>query len=1291
MKRIIKKVRLGIVTAGLLLTQMTIAQNTNLLWAKSTSITVTTGDMTTNRAVVDANGNVFTTGKFKGTVDFDPGPSVYNLTAVGSSDDIFILKLNAAGGFVAAVKFGDQYDDEGLSIAVDASGNVFTTGRFAGNPDFDPGPGTFGLYTPNPFDTDVFISKLTGGLVFQFALQLGGGNADKGNGIAIDANGDVYVAGEVNPAGGADLDPTGGYNPAGSFPGLSAFVVKLNNTGTSTSWVYSTGGNFDERARDITVVGSHVYVTGDFAGTTVNFGAGPNPSSNANSIDVFVLKLDLSAIGIWVKSMGGAGSEIATAIAVDASGNVYTTGDFNGANTDFDPGTGTFNLSANTIGVSDMFVSKLDASGNFVWAKQIGGSSSASVFGTDIALDALSNVYTTGFFNGATTDFNPGVGVFNLSTFGSYDCFISKLDAAGNFVFANQLGGSNFDGGYGIAIDASNDIFTTGVFSSAPADFDPNAGTFTISSISNLRTVFVQKMCQTPNIPSVISGTNALCVGAVGFYNTVSQGASSYVWNLPVGWSGTSTLSSITATAGSSGIFTVSGVNTCGTGPTQTLQVTVNASPLITVNSGSICSGNSFTIVPSGASTYTISGGSSVVSPTANTNYTVTGTSTAGCVSSSLAVSSLTVRPRPVINIGNYNICSGSTVTLTPGGGATYTFSSGSATIAPTINTTVSIVGANVFGCVSSNTAVTSIFVNPIPTVAVNSGTICSGNSFSIVPTGASTYTIGGGSSNVSPLSSTSYTVIGASAFGCVSANTATSNVSVNATPTVSVNSGAICVGNSFTIVPSGANTYTISGGSSVVSPTANTNYNITGTSAQGCVSSNTAVSSVTVSTTPTVSVNSGSICSGNSFTIVPSGASTYTIQGGSSIVSPLSNTSYTVRGTSAAGCISANTATSNVIANASPTVSVTSGAICNGQSFTIVPSGASTYTYSSGSAVVSPTANTSYNVTGTSTQGCVSSNTAVSSVTVNALPVISVPSATICAGATGTLTASGAATYTWNTGSNASSISASPLTTTTYTANGTSSAGCVGSAVTATITVGAAPSIVVNSATVCAGSSATLNASGVTTYTWNTGANSASIVVTPTANTTYSVSGNLTGCGVGANNTTSVAVNALPIVSAVSNASLICVGQTASLTANGASTYTWNTSATTGVIAVSPTVTTSYTVNGTASNGCSNIATITQSVSTCTGINNLPFTINNLSLLVYPNPTNDVLNIQLGGINGDNTSVELVNALGQVIVSKSASQEISSLDVTSLTSGIYFVKLIQNGKVVDVKKLVKN
>ncbi len=215
---------------------------------------------------------------------------------------------------------------------------------------------------------------------------------------------------------------------------------------------------------------------------------------------------------------------------------------------------------------------------------------------------------------------------------------------------------------------------------------------------------------------------------------------------------------------------------------------------------------------------------------------------------------------------------------------------------------------------------------------------------------------------------------------------------------------------------------------------------------APGCISASRTAVTLSVNPNPTVTVNSGSVCTGNSFNISPSGANTYTIQGGNSVVTPTANSTYTVVGTSSQGCVS-QVVTSTVTVNALPlpTVAVNSGTICSGNSFTMIANGAVTYTFQGGNSVVSPTANATYTVVGTNSAGCVSGNVATSTIVVNASPNLLVSGATtICLGQTASLTASGADTYSWSTGSTNAGIIVSPTVNTSYVTSGTLTAtGC--------------------------------------------------------------------------------------------------------------------------------------------------------------------------------------------------------------------------------------------------------
>jgi hypothetical protein len=243
----------------------------------------------------------------------------------------------------------------------------------------------------------------------------------------------------------------------------------------------------------------------------------------------------------------------------------------------------------------------------------------------------------------------------------------------------------------------------------------------------------------------------------------------------------------------------------------------------------------------------------------------------------------------------------------------------------------------------------------------------------------------------------------------------------------------------------------------------------------------------------------------------------------------------------------------------------------------------------------------------------------------------------------------------------------------------GTSTAGCI-SANTATsnVTVNAAPTITVNSGAICSGNSFTITPSGASTYTYSGG----SAVVSPTATAAYTVTGTNTVNTCVGSAVSNVTVNANPTVNAVSTeTNFICVGSSATLTASGASSYVWNTTATTAVIAVSPTTTTSYTVTGTNAAGCSANAVLTQSVNTCTGINsNLANLTSNF--IVYPNPSNGLFNVQLESA----ATIEVSDVLGRVILTDNVNAGTYELNLGNTINGVYFVKAIVNGKTKTVK-----
>lgn len=471
------------------------AQNVNLVWAKQ--IGAALGEYCQSVAV-DASGNVYTTGFFEGTVDFDPGAGTVSLTAAGLFD-VYVSKLDAAGMFVWAKRIGGvSADVESSSIAIDASGNIYTTGVFAGTADFDPGAPTVNL--SSAVNGAIFISKLDAFGNFIWAKNFGGALKSSGASIAVDASGNVHTTGYFE--GTADFDPgVGTFNLTSA--GSDIFISKLDVLGNFV-WAKNIGGGggFNEGNGLAVDVLGNVYTTGDFEGTAdFDPGAGTFNITSNGLADIFVSKLDVSGNFVWAKNMGGNSDDFGFSIAINATGNVHTTGQFSGT-ADFDPGAGTVNLVS--AGSNDIFISKLNSSGDFVWAKNLGGN--FNDVGISIVSDASGDVYTTGTFLG-TADFDPGSGSFNLTSAGMEDIFISKLNAAGNFVWAINMGGTNTDYGISIAVDASGNVYNTGYFYGT-ADFDPGAGTVLFTS-AGFSDIFILKFSQAAVIPVTVTDAKA--------------------------------------------------------------------------------------------------------------------------------------------------------------------------------------------------------------------------------------------------------------------------------------------------------------------------------------------------------------------------------------------------------------------------------------------------------------------------------------------------------------------------------------------------------------------------------------------------------------------------------------------------------------------------------------------------------------------------------------------------------------------------------------------------------------
>jgi hypothetical protein len=400
----------------------------------------------------------------------------------------------------------------------------------------------------------------------------------------------------------------------------------------------------------------------------------------------------------WGTYYGGTSNDYAYSCASDPFGNVFLAGS---------------SLSSNGIasgghqnvfgGGSDAILVKFNTNGVRQWGTYY-GSSAVNDHAQSCVTDVLGNIYLAGWTE-STSGIASG-GIQNTLSGGS-DMYLVKFDNLGIRQWGTYFGGTNYEYYGRCALDSWGNVYVAGQTSSTNgvhfAGHQANFGGGTYDA-------YLVKFCDNPMQPTAILGNTTLCSGSTVTYSISSiAGATSYSWTYTGLSSGSSVSNTIQIVPMSSGVLSAVAQNACGSSSAQTLQINVNPEPTIGVNSGSICAGNSFTINPSGASTYTIQGGNPVVMPTTNSNYTVMGTSAQGCVSSLAALASVTVHQLPNLTIsGTLSvICSGESLNLTASGANTYTWSTGATgpglSLTPNVTSSYTLIGSDINGC--KNTA----------------------------------------------------------------------------------------------------------------------------------------------------------------------------------------------------------------------------------------------------------------------------------------------------------------------------------------------------------------------------------------------------------------------------------------------------------------------------------------------------------------------------------------------------------------------------------------------------------
>lgn len=469
----------------LLCTTLFYAQSPSLAWAKKIIKTNASSAGGAQSIAVDTLGNVYTAGYFYGTCNMDPAATNYTLSS--GTQTGYILKQDALGNLLWAHKIDNDIDFNIAKVAVDKQNNVYVTGYYRGVSDLDPTAGV-STFTANGL-ADCFIIKLNASGNFIWAKSFGGSSYDVGANLAFDNSNNVYIFGSFYDT--VDFDPDLGATNLTSNGDYDIFISKLDVNGNFL-WAKSFGGNSADEGRGIQIdAQGNIYVNGAFQGA-VDFD--PSAStlflSSNGATDIFMAKLNNAGNLVWAKSMGSSAYDNGTDLVLDKKAtNIYLTGQFENT-VDFDPNAGTFNLTS--VSSTDIYINKFDTAGNFIWAKSFGGTGYDRIDG--IKLDSIENIYVAGGYDGVA-DFDPSAGTASLTANGGMDLYISKLDSNGVFMYVKSFGGSDFDLMKSIDVDKHGSIYTTGLFTGT-VNFDPN-GTFNLSAYSATDfDVFIQKLNQ---------------------------------------------------------------------------------------------------------------------------------------------------------------------------------------------------------------------------------------------------------------------------------------------------------------------------------------------------------------------------------------------------------------------------------------------------------------------------------------------------------------------------------------------------------------------------------------------------------------------------------------------------------------------------------------------------------------------------------------------------------------------------------------------------------------------------
>ncbi len=472
----------------------------------------------------DGSGNIYITGRFDGTCDFDPGAGTANKTSAGSSD-IYIAKYTPSGNLIWVISTGGTGLDRGYCLDVDATGNIYLAGTFAGTVDLDPGPGTSTHISAG--GTDMFVAKFDSSGNFVWSKAFGQVNTEYAEAIALDGNGFFYLTGEYS-SDSLDLDPNAGFatiinaNPATSY---DPYLAKYDTSGNYI-WGFGLQGTSSDYSKSVTVDAVGNVIIGGYFFTSMNVDPiGGTSVTVVGSSDCFIASYSSAGAYNWSVSFGGSLADNIFSVTTRGT-DVYSTGTFNSI-VDFNPGTDTLYIQSK--GSTDAFINKFNNAGQLQWAGGIGGTGSDN--SNSIRVNAAGDVFVAGSFLDSA-DFDVSAATATLKAVTGRDGFLAKYDDGGNYKWALRNGSALTDYTRSITIDnTTNAIWVTGYFGNAPLNVDPMNLIPPLTS-SGANDIFIARYseCSYPVVTSQPVSTGTCPGGNAGYTVSFTGTSLTYQW-----------------------------------------------------------------------------------------------------------------------------------------------------------------------------------------------------------------------------------------------------------------------------------------------------------------------------------------------------------------------------------------------------------------------------------------------------------------------------------------------------------------------------------------------------------------------------------------------------------------------------------------------------------------------------------------------------------------------------------------------------------------------------------------